>query len=418
MKRTLFSTAMLATCATVGIGMLLGDQPAPEAPAGFDGLTNGSIAQTEMDADVATFSEIDQPTPDGLGPVYNSVSCLDCHQSVAIGGASQVLEFRAGHNDGSRPSWFVSRRHPFDTNGSTGTFVAATAITANGTPIADRSLINQRAICADAVEHLTDADNIRASRLSLSVLGDGFVEAVPDSTFLALAASNHGEAIEVPVLEANGITEIGKFGWKDQHASLLSFSGDAYVNEIGVTNRLFPDESTAVCEPSSGLTTPNDTGNDIDQFAAFMRASKVPPRGPITLAVMQGQAIFEQIGCNNCHVETLLTAEAGTPIHGGTFIVPEALGGKQIHPFGDYLLHDIGTGDGIVQNGPADTQYKLRTMPLWGLRTRTQLMHDAQSATYADAIGRHAGEAAGEAAKFNQLTPAQKSLLYAFLGSL
>jgi CxxC motif-containing protein (DUF1111 family) len=417
MKRALFTAAIFATFVVLGFGILLGDQPPPEAPAGFDGLTNGSVAQSAMDSGATTFSEVEQPAPDGLGPVYNAVSCLDCHQSVAVGGASQVLEFRAGHNDGSRPSWSVTRRHPFDTNGSTGTFVAATAITANGTPIPDRSLINQRAICADAVEHVADADNIRASRLSLSVLGDGFIEAVPDSTFLAIAASNHGEAIEVPVLEANGITEVGRFGWKDQHASLLSFSGDAYVNEMGVTNALFPDETTTICQPA-GMTSPNDNDNDIAQFAAFMRATKVPPRGPITPAVMEGQAIFEQIGCNNCHVETLVTAPAGTSIHGGLFIVPEALGGKQIHPFSDYLLHDIGTGDGIVQNGPADTQYKMRTMPLWGLRTRTQLMHDAQSSTYSDAITRHAGEAANEAQQFEQLTPAQKSLLFAFLGSL
>ncbi|MGB6544626.1 MAG: di-heme oxidoredictase family protein [Candidatus Acidiferrales bacterium] len=417
-KRFLITAAIAATCTLFGIGMVVGGQAIPEAPAGFDGQTNGSVPQTTMDGAAAIFTELEQPTPDGLGPVYNAVSCVDCHQSVAVGGASQVLEFRAGHNDNSRPSWFVSRRHPFDTNGSTGTFVAATAITANGTAIPDRSLINQRAICADAVEHLTDADNIRASRLSLSVLGDGFVEAVPDSTFLAIAAKNHGEAIQVPVLEANGsVTEVGKFGWKDQHASLLSFAGDAYVNEMGVTNTLFPDESTLVCQPA-GMTSPNDNDDDIAQFAAFMRATMVPPRGPITPAVMQGQAIFEQIGCNNCHVETLMTAPAGTAIHGGMMTISAAIGGKQIHPFGDYLLHDIGTGDGIVQNGPADTQYKLRTMPLWGLRTRTQLMHDAQSSTYSDAIGRHAGEAAGETSKFNQLTPAQKSLLYAFLGSL
>src|SRR5580700_6685458 len=118
MKRFLFTTAISVTCAVLAIGMLVGAPPPPEAPAGFDGVTNGSIAQSTMDADVATFSEIDQPTPDGLGPVYNAVSCLDCHQSVAIGGASQVLEFRAGHNDGSRPPSFRSQRATFDTNGS------------------------------------------------------------------------------------------------------------------------------------------------------------------------------------------------------------------------------------------------------------------------------------------------------------
>jgi len=108
MKRALFTAAIFATFVVLGIGILLGDQPPPEAPAGFDGLTNGSVAQSAMDSGATTFSEVEQSTPDGLGPVYNAVSCLDCHQSVAVGGASQVLEFRAGHNDGSRPSWSVT----------------------------------------------------------------------------------------------------------------------------------------------------------------------------------------------------------------------------------------------------------------------------------------------------------------------
>jgi CxxC motif-containing protein (DUF1111 family) len=416
MKSIIFKMITMMTFAFLAIGMFMSAQSIPEAPAGFDALTNGFVAQDVMDSAAAQYSNIETPAT-GLGPIYNAVSCTDCHQSIAVGGASQVLEFRAGHNDGGRAFSFFSHGNRGDTNGSTGTFVAATAITANGTPIPNRSLINQRAICADGTESLTDADNIRASRLSLSVLGDGFIEVVPDSTFLAIAAQNHGEAIQVPVLEVSGATEVGRFGWKDQHASLLSFSGDAYVNEMGITNRLFPDEATTVCQPS-GVPTPNDNGDDIDEFAMFMRATKVPPRGPITGAVMQGQAIFEQIGCNSCHVETLVTAPTGTVIHGGALTVPDALGGKQIHPFSDYLLHDIGTGDGIVQNGPADTQYKMRTMPLWGLRTRAQYMHDAQSATLSDAISRHRHEAADEESRFDQLTPEQQNLIYAFLRSL
>ena len=135
---------------------------------------------------------------------------------------------------------------------------------------------------------------------------------------------------------------------------------------------------------------------------------KSPPRGPVTQAAMQGQAVFEKIGCTNCHVETMVTASAGTAIHGGAFIIPGALGGKQFHPFGDFLLHDIGTGDSIVQNGPADTASKMRTMPLWGLRTRTQLMHNGLSATYDDAIARHRNEAADEASKVHGLEPGAK----------
>ena len=226
----------------------------------------------------------------------------------------------------------------------------------------------------------------------------------------------------VDVLESPGTQEVGRFGWKTQHASLLSFASDAYVNEMGITNRLNPTEATLVCQPP-GIQEPNNPvppaiDQDIDTFTTFMRALKVPPRGPITSEVMQGQAIFEKIGCADCHVETLTTAPKGTAIHGGTYILSDAIGGKQFHPFGDFLLHNVGTGDGIVQNGPPDTQYKVRTMPLWGLRTRTQLLHDASVGTFSEAINRHRAEAADEASKFKQLGPAQKQLLYQFLGSL
>jgi len=149
-----------------------------------------------------------------------------------------------------------------------------------------------------------------------------------------------------------------------------------------------------------------------------MRATKVPSRGPITPQVNQGQAIFAAIGCASCHVATLVTAPAGTAIHGGAYIVPDALGGKQFHPFGDFLLHDIGTSDGIQQNGPADTASKMRTSPLWGLRTRTQLMHDGSVTTIEDAIQKHSHEAADEAQRFRNVSPAQKQLVYAFLRSL
>ena len=419
MIRIVFKIVVATTFALLGVGMFIGAQSIPEAPAGFDGLTNGLVTQNVMDTAAVTFSEIETPEK-GLGPVFNAVSCTDCHQNVAVGGAAQVMEYRAGHTargEHSRDDYFNNGERRGDTNGSSPVFTAAAAVLANGDTIPDRSLINQRAICADAEEHVTSNDTTRAARLSLSVLGDGFVEAVPDSTLLALAKTNGGQAIQVPVLEVPNTIEVGRFGWKDQHASLLSFSGDAYVNEMGITNQLFPDEVTAVCEPAN-VPHPNDVDHDLGNLATFMRATKVPPRGPITPAVQQGQAIFESIGCAGCHVETLVTAPAGTSIHGGAFVILDALGGKQFHPFSDFLLHDIGTGDGIQQNGPPETAYKVRTMPLWGLRTRTQLLHDASAGTFSKAIERHDHESADEARKFKQLSPAQQQLVYQFLGSL
>jgi len=131
-----------------------------------------------------------------------------------------------------------------------------------------------------------------------------------------------------------------------------------------------------------------------------------------------GQKLFEVIGCNICHVESITTAPAGTVLTGGVFIVPDALGGKIIHPFSDFLLHDVGTGDGIVQTGPQDTAEKLRTVPLWGLRMKARFMHDLTSLTIEDAIRRHQGEAKHVERRFKGLTDIEKQQLIAFLMSL
>ena len=109
---------------------------------------------------------------------------------------------------------------------------------------------------------------------------------------------------------------------------------------------------------------------------------------------------------------------SGTVINGGMFTVPEALGSKIIHPYSDFLLHDIGTGDGIVQGGPQDTAHKLRTSPLWGLRMRPRFMHDLTSLSFASAIKRHAGEADDVRERFARLSDEQKQDLFTFLNSL
>ena len=91
-----------------------------------------------------------------------------------------------------------------------------------------------------------------------------------------------------------------------------------------------------------------------------------------------------------------------------------------IHPFGDYLMHDIGTAGGIVQTATAqDTAFKFRTAPLWGLRMRPRYMHDLRSLTLEDAIERHHGEAESVSRRFrDELTPAEKQDLVTFLNSL
>ena len=404
----------------------IAQESATEAPAGFDtpslaqnpgsqSISNG-IAQPSGDTyalDQTKFEQ-DHDASTGLGPVFNARACADCHQNPVTGGSSQFTEIRAGHTD------------------KDGNFVAATVTINDGAnTIANRSIINDRALIPQAQEHIPDAENIRALRAALNTLGDGFVEAVDDNTLRAIARRQievsdgriHGEAVEVPVLEAPGQSRIGRFGWKDQHSSLLSFIGDAYLNEMGVTNRLRPKDVTMIGKITADPEdTPDNLGlADIDHFAQFIRGTKVPPRDAALAATAVSQAgekIFETIGCANCHVSAIVTAPAGTSINGGAFTVPEALGNKIIHPYSDFLLHDIGIGDGIVQNPPADTANKLRTVPLWGLRMHPRHMHDLKSLTLEDAIERHGGEAEQESDRFRRLSAAEKQALFTFLNSL
>ncbi len=397
-----------------------------EAPAGFDtptlvetpGAGSSSNGLGEPPGD--TFSldqkiyETAHDASTGLGPVFNARACADCHQNPVSGGASQFTELRVGHRD------------------SNGNFVNPTVpINGGADLITGRSIVNDRALIPQAQEHIPVTENIRALRAALNTLGDGFVEAIDDSTLMAISAHQpeisggriHGEVIEVPVLEAPGQTRIGRFGWKDQHSSLLSFIADAYLNEMGVTSRLRPKDTTTV-----GKTTgdpediPDDLGlADIDHFAQFVRGTKVPPRDARvanTADVLAGERLFDRIGCGTCHVQSITTARAGTVINGGTFVVPVALGSKVIHPFSDFLLHDIDTGDGIVQAGPQDTANKLRTAPLWGLRMRPRFMHDLQSLTLENAIDRHGGEAEHVSQRFQELSRTEKRQLLVFLGSL
>jgi hypothetical protein len=156
----------------------------------------------------------------GLGPVYKATSCVDCHQNPVSGGPSQITEIRVGHKDAN------------------GNFLNPTVLINDGqNTISGRSIINDRA-------------RIR------------------------------GEAVQVPLFEAPGQTRVGRFGWKDQHGSLLSFISDAYLNEMGITSRLRPHDTTTVCKTT---TDPEDQPDslglaDIDHFAQFVRGTKVPSR--------------------------------------------------------------------------------------------------------------------------------------------
>lgn len=456
-------------------------QPATaDAKTGFDDMTNGLIPQGQpppectepvpgtFEGDKAIFAEVDL-VADGLGPVYNAQSCKECHQNPVTGAISQINELRGGHT--------VSGTF-FDAPG--GSLINDRGIP---TPNYDPNDTRRSAKVQERLPDLFTAPVISGPpllhqdketttfRTSLNTLGDGFVEAIADGTIVAIANNQpgttanevHGLVINVPVLEANFpnnpqcfnphlqcIRRVGRFGWKNQHASLLSFSADAYLNEIGITNFLIRDENTSLgrfvgfgtifdivpdntaCDPPfQNILCGEDTAQDVKVFAEFMRATKAPPRDPDIISqflqdVNDGAALFQTMvvngepkySCSVCHVPSIVTAPACTSINGGTFSVPAALANKVIKPFSDFLLHDIGTGDFIVQNGGPITRTMVRTPPLWGVRTRDRLMHDGASLTFDAAIRRHSGEALKVRQRYEALSPADQRKLITFLESL
>jgi CxxC motif-containing protein (DUF1111 family) len=397
LKLIILSLVVVGVCSPLYMNNSVYSQ-ATEAPTGFDNLTNGLTPQATFDADRATFEERDE-IADGLGPVYNAQSCAECHQNPVTGAISQITELRAGHFNGVN---FVD--HP------------------------GGSLINDRSINANIQERVLGGNEVRTFRTSLNTLGDGFIECIDSNVLAGFAATQPagqaGTFIQVPVNEAPGNNRGARFGWKNQHASLLSFSGDAYLNEIGITNRLNPTENTAngnSVAASDTVPDPEDTENDIDVFARFMRATKAPPRDTALAATadaIAGSNLFTQIGCAICHVRNINTLAPGSVINGGAFTVPAALGNKTIHPFSDFLLHDVGTGDGIVQNGGQGTRNQLRTPPLWGVRTRDRLGHDGETLNRNEMILRHAGQATAIINNYNALSATQKNQLITFLNSL
>ena len=354
---------------------------------------------------------------EGLGPTYNDVGCVECHQSIDVGAFSQTMEFRAGH--------IVN-----------GQFVDAPG----------GQLIHARGTDSDIVEHISTAETVKAFRVTTSTLGDGFVECISNTALqnnvAAQPAGQRGTLTAVPVVEANNTLRNGRFGWKAQHASLLSFAGDAYLNEMGITNKFDGFAGRSSSDPNAGknenpastadgvidvtfpspfdpAADPEDDGGDVLAFADFMAATRAPGRqNPIPAAAVRGDSLFNSVGCAVCHTRAFTTAAPGTSINGGAFNVPTALGNKIIHPFSDFALHNIGTGDGIVQNAGQGSANQMRTAPLWGIRARNRFMHEGLNITVFDSIQLHAGQATTARNNFNALTAAQRNDLIAFVLSL
>jgi CxxC motif-containing protein (DUF1111 family) len=334
---------------------------------------------------------------EGLGPAFNGTSCAVCHNIPTIGGAGTMAELRAGRRT------------------ATGDFETLNA--------SDDTLFHMFSVPGHGCQPVLPPDaNVFARRVPIPLFGAGLVEAIPDETLLALedpldrnGDGVSGRAAQIVDVET-GARRVGRFGWKAQHATLITFGADAYRNEMGITNDLFPHESAfgippeqlRLCDPfpdPEDIREPRTRRRGIDNFASFMRFLAPAGRGDVNEQVNAGERIFSAIGCATCHVPRLETGPSANPVFHR----------KTVALFSDLLLHDVGTGDGIRQGAAEPSE--IRTPALWGLRLRRPLLHDG-NATLEDAIGRHAREAELARRGFDRLNDVDRAALMAFLGSL
>jgi CxxC motif-containing protein (DUF1111 family) len=347
--------------------------------------------QQAFEEGLEEFTEV-ETLEEGLGPVFNGVSCAACHFSPAIGGDSPVVETRFGTLD-------KKQFDPLLSGG--GSLIQTDGIGAvNG--------------CIFDGETVHDDATIVAGRKTTPLFGAGLIEAIPDDSLRQLA-DQQPSAIKGKV---HGVKEVfspqrraGRFGHKAQTATLRQFSGDAYLNEMGITSPNFRlencpngDCSLLRCDP---VADPEDDGSGVEAFADFMRLLAPPPRGAITPEVEAGEQVFSRIGCAGCHVPTWTTGSS--PV--------AALNGVTFYPYSDFLLHDMSRlGDGIEQGQASGTE--MRTMPLWGLRERTSFLHDGRTGSLTEAIGAHAGQGQAARNQFEALSGPEVQQLLEFLQSL
>lgn len=345
------------------------------------------------------------PIEDGLGPIFNKSNCRSCHSNPDGGPGNIQVEHFA----------FVDEKsaEPFQT-------------------LPGGTLRQLVAIAAGCEETLPPEANFTTNRITPGMMGYGLVEAIPDAAIAANADPDDldGDGISGRVHwvddPATGDTgRAGRFGWKSIVATVKTFSGDASLNEMGLTNEVFGEENApngdlALLAACDDVPDPEDHPDEegftfVDRVTHFQRYLSAPPQAP--RGGMTGETIFNDLGCNACHVASFSTSTDPA--------LESALRGRTVRPYSDFLLHDMGLlGDGMPQGDAAGNEF--RTTPLMGVARRLSMLHDGRvsSGSLDDrlraAIQAHGpfGEAAPAAVAFMNMDKNDEFLLFEFLKSL
>ena len=349
----------------------------------------------------------------GLGPVFTQDACSVCHASPAVGGNS------------------TNKATFFGTINTDGTFNPLT--NEGGMFLQPKSVQIFKPACILKGERIPADATIIATHQPPQVFGLGLIDNIPDGQISANAIDKgqgvHGITNMVP--DQNGKVKIGRFGLKAQFATLEQAAASALQHDIGITNPLFPTEDLPSGQPippnCSIKTEPNDNGSMM--LDGYHYVVYLAPNTPGSVNT-NGQAKFNSVGCNLCHIAPNGSTPAFTtkakviiPVtFQGTTLESAALEQQPVNPYSDFLLHDMGSmlGDNLPEGLATGTMF--RTAPLWGLSSRISngngLLHDGRAKTVMDAIEDHGGEATTVLGNFNTLSMQDQMDLIAFISSL
>lgn len=338
---------------------------------------------------------------EGLGPVFNGVSCVQCHRAAAPGGASADL----GVSVVTRFGGTVNGQYS-DLENLGGALIQARSL---------REILGPNYPVPREV--VPPQAQFVSRRITTPVFGLGLIEGIPASEILQREDVNDtdgdgisGKANWITNPE-NGQLEVGRFGWKCQVTSIHVFSGDAFLNEMGITTPSFTMEvrpqGNAIPPGADTVADPEDgNGARVNRVTDFQRFL-----GPPSALVKQSVAarnLFFSTGCASCHTPSMTTGPNAVA----------ALSNRGVSLYSDLLLHDMGPnlGDGVRQGLASGSEW--RTAPLWGLRFRPFLLHDGRATSVDQAIRLHGGEAAASAARYGALSQADRNSLLTFLQGL
>ena len=409
--------------------------PAPNlSPAAFEKHLEGDV---EFEANFVTAPAVVNP---GLGPIYNNISCINCHARDGRGRPPKIDEkfvsmlFRlslpksADAMDGKPPipvpgfGTQLNNRAIFGTDPEGKVkidYTEQTLTTEDGTRVhlryPDYTLTETYQPLPEEVE--------LSPRVALSVFGLGLLEAIPEGTILSYAdeVDANGDGISGKPNYVWDVVEkrynLGRFGWKANQPTLLQQVAAAYHDDMGITTSLFRTENSAgQPQLTAQSATPEVSDEILDVVTFYVQTLAVPARRNVDdPQVKQGEQLFAEAQCASCHVPTLRTGVlAGVP----------SVSNQTIHPYTDLLLHDMGPD--LADNRPDfhASGSEWRTPPLWGIglvkrvNGHTNFLHDGRARDLMEAILWHGGEAEASRKAVEQMSKVERDALIAFLESL